>query len=80
MGSWSIGWWPRRSAPGGVDVGRPLCVIVGLLSTGAGLWGLLHWWPLAVLWMKAAGPLVLLVGGLIAVLAGAMEFRDPGAR
>lgn len=49
---------------------------VGLFSIGLGLWGLVRWWPLALVLVKAAGPLILLTGGLIAVVAGLAELRD----
>ena len=57
-------------------MGRPLCIAVGLLSLAAGAWGLLHWWPLFVLLLKAVLPAVFVMGGLIAVVAGIAELRD----
>ena len=57
-------------------MGRPLCVAVGLLSVAAGAWGLLRWWPLFVLLLKAALPAVLVMGGLIAIIAGVADLRD----
>ena len=57
-------------------MGRPLCVVVGLLSLAAGVWGLLRWWPLFVILLKAALPAILAMGGLIAIVAGLAEIRD----
>ena len=45
------------------------CLIAGLLGVGLGAWGVLRWWPLALTMLKGLLPLVLLLGGLIALVA-----------
>lgn len=60
-------------------MGKYLCVLVGIVCMGIGLWGLARWWALCLALLKAAGPAVLLMGGLIAVVAGMTEIRDTAA-
>lgn len=60
-------------------LGRPLCLVMGFGAIAVGLLGLIRWWPLTVSFIKAALPLVLLMGGLVAVIAGAVEIRDPAS-
>ena len=51
-------------------MGTRLCVLVGLLSLGAGAWLAARWWPLPWLVIKGAVPIILILGGAIAVIAG----------
>ena len=50
--------------------GRRSCLAAGVIGLGLGAWGILHWWPLALTMLKGALPPILLLGGLIAVVAG----------
>ncbi len=61
-------------------MGRPLCVVLGLASIGVGVWGVARWWPLSVTVLKAALPPVLILGGLIAVVAGVTEIRETSSK
>lgn len=60
-------------------MGKYLCVVVGLVCILVGIWGLSAWWPLFLGLLKAAVPPVLVLGGLIAVVAGVTEIRDTAA-
>ena len=45
------------------------CLIAGVIGLLLGGWGVLHWWPLTLTILKGVLPLVLLLGGVIALVA-----------
>lgn len=45
------------------------CLLAGVIGLALGGWGLMHWWPLALTMLKGLLPLVLLAGGVIALVA-----------
>lgn len=54
------------------------CLIAGAVGLALGAWGVARWWPLALTMLKGLLPLVLLLGGVIAIVAGLTppEVRD----
>ena len=56
-----------------------MCVACGIISILLGLWGLARWWGLFASAVKALLPPVLVMGGLVAVVAGVTEIRDTEA-
>ena len=60
-----------------------LAVIVGLIFAVFGLWGVVIWWPDFITVVKGSIPFMLIIGGLIAVVAGitgiveAVEEKNP---
>lgn len=44
-------------------------LIVGLIFSGLGVWGIINWWNLFGLVMRGVVPFFLLVFGLVAILA-----------
>lgn len=54
------------------------CLIAGAIGLALGAWGVVRWWPLALTMLKGLLPLVLLLGGVIAIVAGLTppEVRD----
>lgn len=60
-------------------MGKYLCVIVGVVSILAGGWGVHRWWLLVLGMVKGGASLVLILGGVIAVVAGITEIRDTAA-
>ena len=57
-------------------MGRGLCVVVGVVAITLGIAGLAHWWSSFVWVLKGVGPAVLLMGGIVAVVAGLMNVRE----
>lgn len=57
-------------------MGKYLSVIIGLVITLAGLWGLIRWWCDLLLVLRGSIPIMLIFGGAIAVIAGLSEIRD----
>jgi len=53
-----------------------LAIIVGLVFMVLGLLGLLAWWPDFVAVFKGFVPVMIMIGGLIAVVAGATSVMD----
>jgi hypothetical protein len=45
-------------------------LLVGLILTGLGIWGIVSWWDVFGLCMRGVVPFSLLVLGLVAILAG----------
>lgn len=45
-------------------------LLVGLVLTGLGIWGIVSWWDVFGLCMRGVVPFSLLVLGLVAILAG----------
>ncbi len=48
-----------------------LSIFIGLVTAGLSLWGLIHWRVDLVVVLKGLLPLCFLMGGIIAVIAGA---------
>ena len=53
-----------------------LAVIVGLIFVALGLWGIAAWWPYFVIVLKGSVPPMIIVGGLLAIIAGITSLRD----
>lgn len=53
-----------------------LSVILGLVFMILGLWGLLSWWADFVVVFKGSVPVLIFMGGLLAVIAGITSIRD----
>jgi len=53
-----------------------LAVIVGLVFAVIGLWGMVAWWPDFIIVVKGSVPALLLIGGILAIVAGATAIRD----
>ncbi|OGS18944.1 MAG: hypothetical protein A2219_07950 [Elusimicrobia bacterium RIFOXYA2_FULL_50_26] len=53
-----------------------LAIIVGLVFMVLGLLGLLAWWPDFIAVFKGFVPIMIMIGGLIAVVAGATSVMD----
>ncbi|MBI4313720.1 MAG: hypothetical protein HY594_02780 [Candidatus Omnitrophica bacterium] len=57
-------------------MGRGLCVAAGLAAILLGILGLSRWWGSFIWVLKGVGPIVLLMGGVVAVIAGLMNVRE----
>jgi len=57
-------------------MGKYVTVVVGLALMAFGAWGVFATWPLLWTAIKATVPVLLLLGGLLAVLVGFGEIRD----
>ena len=53
-----------------------LAVVVGLIFAVIGLWGMVTWWPDFLIVMKGFLPLMLICGGLLAMIAGMSSIKD----
>ena len=53
-----------------------ISIFVGLLFIGVGFWGLLSWYTDLWIVVKGLGPVSLLLGGIIGVMAGVTSLRD----
>lgn len=47
-----------------------IAVLVGLIFIAAGFWGLLRWFGDFMVMVRGLGPISILLGGLVGVLAG----------
>jgi hypothetical protein len=54
-----------------------ISLLVGLFTVAAGLWGMLCWFPEFVMVLKGAVPLMVVMGGAVAVIAGLSALRRP---
>jgi hypothetical protein len=50
-------------------------VIVGLAFVAAGLWGFVNWFPAVLFVLKGFGSISLIIGGVVAVLAGVSSMK-----
>lgn len=57
-------------------MGKYLSVLLGIAAMALGLWGLRAAWPLLWTVCKVLVPLVLVLGGALAVLVGCVEISD----
>lgn len=55
-------------------------VIVGIVLIFIGIIGLVSWWEWFLHGIQAIGPAILILGGVIAVFAGASEIKDSAAQ
>jgi len=53
-----------------------LSVIVGLVFSVAGIWGVVQWWPQLIVVFKGLVPFMLCIGGCISMVAGITAIRD----
>jgi hypothetical protein len=53
-----------------------LAVIVGLMFSCAGIWGVIVWWPELMIVFKGFVPFMIFVGGCISMVAGITAIRD----
>lgn len=60
-------------------MGKYSSVTVGSCVTILGLIGVVIWWPDAVAIIKGSVPVILVFGGVIAVIAGLTELKDEAA-
>ena len=51
-------------------------LIGGIIAALLGVWGLVGWWDMFLKGLKAAVPVMLLVGGIIAIAAGISDIKD----
>lgn len=51
-------------------------LIAGAIATVFGLFGLFTWWNDLLIILKGAGPLVLILGGILAVYVGYDDMQD----
>jgi len=51
-------------------------LIGGIIAALLGVWGLVGWWAMFLKGLKAAVPVMLLVGGIIAIAAGISDIKD----
>lgn len=56
-----------------------ISLLIGLLTVGAGLWGMIHWRDALVLALKGLVPVSMVLGGAVAVIAGISAIRRPPA-
>ena len=57
-------------------MGKYLTLLLGLAAVAAGVWGIRTTWPLVWRAALVAGPVAILVIGLVAVLVALGEIRD----
>ncbi len=57
-------------------MGKILSILGGALAILLGLWGIMSWWWSFVELLKGSIPCFLIMGGLIALLAGISELKD----
>ncbi len=57
-------------------MGKTLSIAMGALAAFVGLVLLIAWWYEFLFMLRAAVPVLLIAGGLIALFAGFSEFRD----
>lgn len=60
-------------------MGKYLSVLGGLVAILLGIWGLFTWFGLFVSALKASVPAILILGGIIALIAGVSEIKDEAA-
>jgi O-antigen/teichoic acid export membrane protein len=57
-------------------MGTYVTMLIGVAAAVAGAYGIAATWPLAWLVLKACGLLVLVIGGVLAVVVGLGELQD----
>lgn len=57
-------------------MGKYLSIIIGTITTILGLLGLVKWWGDLLLVLKGSLPVMLILTGVVAVIAGISEIND----
>ena len=57
-------------------MGKILSVVLGGIAIIIGIIFIIYWWYEFRFFLKATFPILLIVGGIIALLAGISEFKD----
>lgn len=57
-------------------MGKYMGVCIGAVVALLGVLGLIRWWALFIMVIKATVPAMLIFGGVIAVIAGISEIKD----
>lgn len=52
-------------------------IVVGVIFIVVGLWGVVHWASDLLAVLRGLGPVSVLLGGIVAVVAGISSFRPP---
>jgi hypothetical protein len=65
-----------KTERGGMEMGKYITLLGGLISIIVGIWGLVSWWDNFVILLKGSVPLILILGGLAALFAGISEIKD----
>ena len=60
-------------------MGKYMSVIIGAIVALLGLLGLKSWWGEFIMIIKGSIPIMLIFGGVIAVIAGLSELKDANA-
>ncbi len=60
-------------------MGKNLNILGGMFAILLGIWGLFAWLSLFVGLLKATVPAILILGGIIALIAGVSEIKDESA-
>lgn len=60
-------------------MGKYLSVAGGIIAVAVGIWCLSLWWDEVTIAVKAALVAILILGGLLALFAGAGEIKDYAA-
>ncbi len=60
-------------------MGNFLTIIGGIVAIILGAAGLINWWDLFLKGLKATVPVILIFGGIIALMAGISEMKDAAA-
>lgn len=61
-------------------MGKVLAIVGGLIAVILGVYGLIAWWSSFILVIKGTIPAFLILGGIIALVAGIGEIKDAIAR
>ena len=54
-----------------------ISLLIGLAAVAAGLWGMAHWFDRLVFVLKGIVPLMMVLGGMVAILSGISALRKP---
>lgn len=60
-------------------MGKYTSIIIGAVVVLFGLWGLKSWWGEFIMIVKGSVPIMVIFGGIIAVIAGLTEMKDEAA-
>lgn len=52
-----------------------ISILMGTAFVFGGLWGLVHWFPDLIFVLKGIGPISLIFGGIVALMAGFNSFQ-----
>ena len=54
-----------------------ISLLVGLVTVAVGLWGVAHWFDRLIFVLKGTLPLMMVMGGMVAILSGISALRRP---